>query len=98
MAFFLKNVQASAHLCYAICSMIGYWWGVQICQPIATVIPSPEAQVNPAHEGNRLVNGHHFLMMSPKKHHGCHVVWMPQHLDNSDITQRLSDLSMACQV
>lgn len=46
------SFRSSLHLCVAICSVIGYRWRVEICEPIAAVVPPPEAEVNSTHEGD----------------------------------------------
>lgn len=44
------------------------------------VIPSPIAQVDPAHERDRLVDHDYLLVVRPEENAHFRVVWMPEHL------------------
>lgn len=52
----------------------------QVSESIAAVVPPPEGQVDAPHEGHRLVDGHHLLMVRPQEHHTGHMVGVSHHL------------------
>lgn len=87
--------------CFAIRLQVGdivslVCW-TQIGEPVLTVIPPAEGQVDPPDEGHRLVDGYHLLMVGPQQDHGRDVVRVPHHLADERVKSSNEDLKSLAQ-
>lgn len=55
-----------------------------VCQPVLSVVPAPVRQVDPAHEGHRLVDDDDLLVMRPQVDGGGDVIRVTHHLQRGN--------------
>lgn len=70
--------------CHSLCA-------ANICQSVLIIVPPAISQVDSSNEGNRLVNDHQFLVVSPQINGRWHVVRVPHHLHAQKVAALASE-------